>query len=311
MDPWHLPWSFEPWVVAPLLACAALYAVGIVTLHRHAGPRRGVGSLRVTAFATGWLVLAIALISPLDGLGEQLFSAHMVQHELMMVVAAPLFVVGRPLAVWAWALPLQWRRATGRLFRSRAWRIPWCFITGASAAWTLHTLALWLWHLPVLFDAALGNEAWHATQHIAFFGTALLYWWSVAGAVTPRAKAGALLSLFTTFIHTGALGALLTLAQTPWYSTYDDRALAFGISALEDQQLGGLVMWVPTGLVYLLCGLVLAGSLLRPARALPSAQAAAPRDRAGMEVGRRDSNQLPAPKRRRSALRIAGPMERP
>jgi putative membrane protein len=275
MDPRHLAWSFEPWVIAPLVASAAFYCVGIARLRRHAGPGRGVGALRITAFAMGWLVLAAALVSPVDALGERLFSAHMVQHELMMIVVAPLFVIGHPLAVWAWALPLRWRRATGRLFRSRGWRLPWMFITGALAAWTLHALALWLWHVPVLFDAALGNAALHAFQHVCFLGTALLFWWSVLGAATPRAQGVALLSLFTTFVHTAALGALLTLAKTPWYSSYGNGALAYGISAIEDQQLGGLVMWIPMGLAYLLCGLMIASRLLRPRRARSGASAAA------------------------------------
>jgi cytochrome c oxidase assembly factor CtaG len=189
----------------------------------------------------------------------------MVQHELLMIVVAPLFVAGRPLAVWAWALPLRWRRATGRLFRSRGWRIPWSFITGAFIAWTLHAVALWSWHLPSLFDAALENEGLHALQHIFFLGTALLYWWSVLGTATPRAQGAALLSLFTTFVHTAALGALLTLAKTPWYPSYGNDALAYGLSPIDDQQLGGLIMWVPTGLVYLLCGLMLASRLLQSA----------------------------------------------
>ncbi len=263
-----LSWSFETWVIVPLLASFALYAVGMARLRRHAGSGRGVSGLRVTAFAMGWGVLAAALVSPLDVLGERLFSAHMVQHELMMIVAAPLFVMGRPLAVWAWALPLPWRRATGRFFRSPARQRPWTFITGAWVAWTLHALALWLWHVPALFDAALENDTLHAVQHAAFLGTALLFWWSILGAVTPSAKARALVSLFTTFVHTGALGALLTLAQTPWYSSYGDSALSLGLSALEDQQLGGLVMWVPTGLVYLICGLGLAGGLLRDSKGM-------------------------------------------
>jgi putative membrane protein len=276
MDHWHVASSFEPWVIAPLLASAAFYCVGIARLRRHAGPGRGVGSLRITAFATGWLVLAAALVSPVDALSERLFSAHMVQHELMMIVVAPLFVIGRPLAVWAWALPLRWRRATGRLFRSRGWRRPWVFITGALAAWTLHALALWLWHVPALFDAALGNAALHAIQHVCFLGTALLFWWSVLGATTSGATGIALLSLFTTFVHTAALGALLTLAKTPWYPSYGNGALAYGISAIEDQQLGGLVMWIPMGLAYLLCGLMIGSRLLGPRRATADLPAPAP-----------------------------------
>src|SRR5207253_813762 len=113
---WPLPWSFEPWVLACLAISAGLYATGVVRLWRHAGIGRGIGTLAVTAFAAGWWVLGVALVSPLDPLGGRLFSAHMVQHELLMVVAAPLLVLGRPLAAWAWALPAGWRQPVGRFF---------------------------------------------------------------------------------------------------------------------------------------------------------------------------------------------------
>jgi cytochrome c oxidase assembly factor CtaG len=208
------------------------------------------------------------LVSPLDPLGSQLFSAHMVQHELLMIVAAPLLVLGRPLAAWAWALPFEWRRAAGAFFHASAWRRPWLMVTGPLAAWVLHALALWLWHVPSLFDAALANTGMHALQHSAFLLTALLFWWSVLGVATRKDEGIALLSLFTTMVHTGALGALLTVSPVAWYAAYATTTPAFGLDAVEDQQLGGLIMWVPAGLVYVGFGLAMAarwlGSPRRP-----------------------------------------------
>jgi putative membrane protein len=253
-----LPWSFEPWVVIALAVTAGLYAVGMRRLWQQAGTGRGVRAGQAAAFASGWLVLALALVTPLDRLGVHLFWAHMVQHELLMIVAAPLLVRGRPLAVWAWALPFEGRRAIGRFFRRQGWRVGWRAVTGPLSAWSLHAAVLWLWHVPLLFDAALIDETVHALQHSAFLASALLFWWSVLGATTRKGKGVALLSLFTTMLHTGALGALLTLAPTAWYRAYEHTAPALGWSALEDQQLGGLVMWVPAGLVYVICGLALA-----------------------------------------------------
>jgi putative membrane protein len=258
----HLEWSFEPWVVACLALSAFLYARGVQQLWAHAGRGRGVGALPVTAFVSGWLALVVALVSPLDAMGSDLFAAHMVQHELLMIVAAPLLVCGRPVAVWAWALPLQWRRAIGRFFHTPAWRRPWLILTGPLVAWTLHAAALWLWHVPALFDAALRSDAVHALQHSCFLLTALLFWWSVFGGVTRKEQGIALLSLFTTMAHTGALGALLALSRTPWYAPYAAAAPAYGLDALQDQQLGGLIMWVPAGFVYIGCGLVLAARWL-------------------------------------------------
>ena len=264
-----LPWSFEPWVVACLVISAAGYALGLARLWRRAGPGHGIGRLQAAAFVAGWLALVAALVSPIDPLGARLFSAHMVQHELLMIVAAPLLVLGRPLAAWAWALPAGARRATGRAFHAPAWRVPWLWMTGPLAAWVLHALALWLWHVPALFEASLASEAVHTLQHIAFLATALLFWWSVLGAATRSERGAALASLFTTMVHTGALGALLTLSPAVWYPSYRATAPAFGLTGLEDQQLGGLVMWIPASLVYVVCGLAIASRWLAGAAPLP------------------------------------------
>ena len=254
--------TVEPWVVLLLILSGALYSLGLVRLWRNAGLGRGIQPRQALAFAAGWLGLVLALASPLDPLGARLFTAHMVQHEVLMIVAAPLLVVGRPLAAWAWALPFGWRRGIGGFFRTRGWRGPWLWVTAPLAAWTLHALVLWLWHIPAWFDLALAHTALHAAQHAAFLFTALLFWWSVLGRTAAKDHGIALLSLFTTMVHTGALGALLTLSPVPWYASYLATAPVLGLDPLEDQQLGGLLMWVPAGLVYLGCGLALAARWL-------------------------------------------------
>lgn len=256
-------WPFEPWAVACLVLGGALYILGLVRLWRHAGAGRGVHARRALAFATAWLVTAAALVGPLDALAARLFSAHMLQHEALMVVAAPLFVIGRPLGAWAWALPLAGRRALGRLFHRPAWRTPWLVVTGPLAAWIVHALALWLWHLPAWFEAALASEGIHALQHASFLLAALLYWWSVLGLGAQRNRGAAMASLFTTMIHTSALGALLALSPVAWYPSYGGGTLAFGLDPLEDQQLGGLVMWIPAGFAYVACGLATAAQWLQ------------------------------------------------
>ena len=263
------PWSFEPWVLACLALSLALYAVGLLQLWRRAGADRGVRWVHVASFMGAWLVLVVALVSPLDPLGSRLFSAHMIQHELLMIVAAPLFVAGRPLAVWIWAFPQPWRRRIGRFFHKPAWRVPWLFVTGTVCAWVLHALALWLWHIPALFELALRNEWVHAFQHFSFLFTALLFWWTVVAARSRRDQAIAGVSLFTTMLHMGALGAFLTLASSVWYPTYLGTASAFSLSALEDQQLGGLVMWIPSGLIYIVCLVAIAARLLEDKGARP------------------------------------------
>jgi putative membrane protein len=260
-----LPWSFEPWEVGSVGVVALLYVVGLLRLWTRAGVGRGVRVAEAASYGCGLLAIVAALMSPLDGLADALFSAHMVEHELLMVVAAPLLVLGRPLAAWVWAVPASWRRAIGGSFRRPGWRRPWLVFAGPPCAWMLHALALWLWHLPALFEAALESEGIHATQHICFLGTALVFWWSVLGGTSRRDRGIALLSIFTTMVHTGALGALFTLSTRVWYPSYLATAPAWGLTALEDQQLGGIIMWVPTATIYIVTGIVLAGRWLREA----------------------------------------------
>jgi putative membrane protein len=265
-----LHWSFEPWIVACLMASLASYLIGLRRLWRHAGHGRGIGAARAAAFGIGWSTLALALLSPLDALGAQLFSAHMLQHELLMVVAAPLMVLGRPLALWAWALPAPARRGVGALFHHPAWRRPWRLLSAPLSAWTWHAAALWLWHVPAWFDAALHHSWAHTLQHLSFLFSALLFWWTALGPVRRDTAGVALASVFTTMLHTGALGALLALASFPWYPDYVSRSAALGRDALEDQQLGGLLMWIPASLAYLAVGLALAARWLDSPRRQPT-----------------------------------------
>ena len=269
-------WSFEPWVLCCLLASLLIYVAGLRRLWRQAGVGRGIGIGRAAAFGGGWLALVLALVSPLDALGGLLFSAHMVQHEVLMILAAPLLVMGRPLAVWTWGLPRDWRTHAGRLARHRAVAGTWDVLTHAPAAWALHGLALWAWHLPPCFEAALRSPAVHSLQHASFFATALLFWWPPLGGASRAGHGSAMLYLFTTMVHTGALGALLTFSTVPWYPAYAATTPALGFDLLEDQRLGGLVMWVPAGLAYLVVALAAAARLLQEEPA-SAALGAAPR----------------------------------
>jgi putative membrane protein len=258
---WSLDWTFEPWVVVPLLLSAAFYALGLARLWSRAGRGRGITRLQAAAFAGGWLALATALVSPIDRLGGQLFSAHMLQHELLMVLAAPLLCVAQPLVAWTWALAPSRRKGVGRVVRHPAWRRAWCLLCAPLSAWALHAIVLWAWHAPPLFEKALHHQGWHAFQHASFLGSALLFWWAV---LRPgRAHGGAaMVYVFTTMMHTAFLGALLSLSGRLWYPSYQATAAALGLDPLDDQQLGGLLMWVPAGLAYLASGLALCGRLM-------------------------------------------------
>ena len=254
-DLWRA-WAFDPGIVLPLASTAILYARG-------ARISRGAAAPQFACFWGGWVFLAGSLISPVHPLGEVLFSAHMAQHEILMLVAAPLLVLSRPLVPMLWGLPITWRRALGQWSKGRMVQGVWRSISQPSVAWGIHAVALWLWHAPQLFQATLTNEWIHSAQHLSFFGSALLFWWSLFFAHGRASYGAGFLYIFTTAIHTSILGALLTFARTVWYPAYAFSTKAWGLTPLEDQQLGGLIMWIPAGVVYLAAGLALFALWLR------------------------------------------------
>jgi putative membrane protein len=259
-DLWRA-WSFDPGIVVPLAATAILYARG-------ARMSRGAAVPQFSCFWGGWLFLVLSLISPLHPVGEVLFSAHMAQHEILMLVAAPLLVLSRPLVPMLWGLPITWRRAIGQWSKGAAVQHVWRSISRPSVAWGIHAVALWLWHAPQLFQATLTDEWIHSAQHLSFFGSALLFWWSLFYAHGRASYGAGFLYVFTTAVHTSILGALLTFARTVWYPSYELTTKAWGLTPLEDQQVGGLIMWIPAGVVYLAAGLGLFALWLRESDAM-------------------------------------------
>lgn len=249
-------WEFDPGTTIPLVISAILYAWGART-------RRGVRIQEMALFWGGWLMLAAALVSPIHPLGEALFSAHMTQHEILMLCAAPLMVLSRPLIPLLWGMPFGLRRRLGQLSKTAAVQGIWLGITAPIAAWWIHAVALWGWHAPALFDATLTNEWVHAAQHASFFGSALLFWWSLFYSRGRAGYGAGVLYLFTTAVHTSILGALLTFSRAIWYPAYVTTAGVWGLTPLEDQQAGGLIMWVPASLVYLAAVLFMFAAWLR------------------------------------------------
>jgi len=257
--------SDNAWVAMLLAASALLYAAGVATLWRRAGVGRGIGRAHVLRFTSGWLLLAVALLSPLDVIAARSFAAHMVQHELLMVAAAPLLVLSRPLEAFAWALPRGVMRALRGCARASPLRRTWRAFTSPSGAWFVHAIALWGWHVPALFVAALASAPLHALQHACFLASALAFWWATLGAGSRAAGIAAVACLFTTMLHTSLLGALITFAPAVLYM-HATEAAPFAMTPLEDQQLGGLVMWVPGALPFLLAGLGIVAAWLADSR---------------------------------------------
>jgi putative membrane protein len=265
-DLWQA-WSFEPAVLIGLVMTGWLYLAGARRLWRTAGVGHGIRRAEASAFTAGWILLAIALISPLHRLGGALFSAHMVQHELLMAAAAPLLVLGRPVVALLWAVPMGWRRALGELSATSWVQGPWQLLTLPVVAWTVHAIAIWAWHAPALYQATLSSELVHTAQHLSFLGSGLLFWWSLLRAREGRlGRPPAVIYLFTTALHTSLLGVLLTFSGELWYPLYNATTRPWGLTALEDQQLAGLIMWIPGSLAYLVAALAIAASWLSEPR---------------------------------------------
>jgi len=252
-------WTYDPWVVTPLYLSGCLYLIGMRRLWRRAGVGHGLRRWQVVCFWAGWSVIALALISPLHWLGERLFTAHMVEHTVLMVVGAPLIAAARPMDGVLWALPKQLRISIGSFGATAARSSLWRFVSHPVGATGIHAIAIWAWHMPLLYDLVLTSVVAHRLQHFSFVTTAVLFWWSLLhGRLRERGHGLAMLCLFVTMVHTAVLGALLTLSRRLWYSQQAGFAEALGLTPIEDQQLAGLVMWVPMGLIYTVAALAIA-----------------------------------------------------
>jgi putative membrane protein len=238
-------------IVGAVIGLAALgYGVGLRRLwYRGTRGHRDL-VLRAVAFAGGLAAVGVALLSPLDRWGAQLFALHMIQHEILMLIGAPLLVVGRPLPLWLWALSGRARTWIAQLAHGRSVQVVWTALLSPIVAWLLHALVLWIWHAPRLFEGALRHETVHDIQHLSFLVSALVFWAAMVEARKQAQQGAAIVYLFTTTAHTSVLGALITFATRPWYAAYLQTPRDWDLSALEDQQLGGLIMWVPGSLVY-------------------------------------------------------------
>lgn len=261
--PEHLAgqWEWDPLVLILLLVSLALYLAGSARADLPDHLRRR----RLTWFVVGWSVAAVALVSPLHGVGLQLFSAHMAQHVLLMLVAAPLIMLGRPVSTMMRSLPEGAMQSVSAVRRLRTIRSLTRYAALPAVAWLIHLVAVWTWHIPALFEGAVYDELLHALEHASFFGTALIFWAVLIRLSRRRSGVGiGILYVFTTGMHNALLGVLLTFSREPWYDVYGLTAPMWGVTPLEDQQIGGLIMWVPASVTYLISVGALLYSLLQP-----------------------------------------------
>jgi putative membrane protein len=267
------------WNLDPVLLLGFLLVVWAYRRGRASGPRRELDGWRARCFAVALVALGVALLSPLDALSGALASAHMVQHLLLVLVAAPLLALSAPSSAILRGSPLAVRRAAGRWRRQlgltrrnlRPLRHP-------AAVWLLHVGTLWFWHAAIPYDAALDSEPLHILEHASLLLTAVLFWQVVVGPrVGDRVPNGlGVLLVFAMAMQSVFLSVLLTFAPTPWYSGYAETTTPWGLEPLADQQLAGVIMWIPAGAVYLVAALALLVAWVRATedeehRAVPEA----------------------------------------
>lgn len=253
-------WNWDPVVWLVVIVPAVVY----VELWRRAGRRDSMARWRRRSFLAGIAALAVALLSPLDAMGGSLASAHMVQHLLLTTIAAPLLVLGVRWRVLTGGLPLALRRRTSRWRTTSVARAGRSVLAHPVVASLPFVAGLWVWHAEGPYEAALADPLVHGFEHVCFLATALLSWAAILTPPRRRAVPGmAVLVLFGLATVSGLLGVLLTFARAPWYPAYADTTAAWGLTPLEDQQLAGVIMWVPGGGAYLVPALVLVAFWVR------------------------------------------------
>jgi cytochrome c oxidase assembly factor CtaG len=256
----RLAFQDDPLLLIPLLVLGTVYVLGYLRL-----VQLGVDLQKRSAFFTlGYLSLFVALVSPVHTLGEQVLSLHMLQHLLLLLVAPPLLLLSNSMPVLLWGLPPRERAGVGRIVgRSGPVRSGLRWLTRPLLAWWLFVLSQWLWHQPAAYQLAIENRWLHYAEHLSFFGTALLFWWPVIGAPplrSPLTYPGRMLYTFFAWLPNTFLGAGLALARSVLYPVYDGQP---GLDAYADQQLAGLLMWVPGDVLFAVVLLLLVRAFLR------------------------------------------------
>lgn len=242
------------WNLDPVVASVVFLAAWAHRRGRLVGTQRPADRRRAWAFGVALTALIVALMSPLDALAGALLSAHMVQHVLLLLVAAPLLAWSAPSAVVLRGAPPWLRRATVRVrrgVRKPTRRV--LTVAGPVLVWLVHVVVVWTWHGAVFYEAALANQWLHVAEHATFVATAVGFWWVVLGhrAGAARAPRGvAMLMVFGMAMQGVFLSVLLAFSTEPWYPTYAS-SVAFGLDPLTDQHLAGVLMWLPGSVVYL------------------------------------------------------------
>jgi cytochrome c oxidase assembly factor CtaG len=263
-------WSLPAWLTLSVILTGLIYARGYLAI-RKTRPALFTGA-RLVSFLVGLLILWLALGPPMDDLADALLSAHMVEHLLLMSAVPPLLLYGLPIVPMLRGLPAPFRRhIVSPLLRLSYLRAFGKWIVNPVVAWIALNATFLLWHIPAAYDFALRNQGWHVVEHLCFLMTAILFWWCILRPWPARANGtnwGILIYLIAADLVNTLLSAFLAFCNRPVYSYYADRLNSFGVSPLEDQVLGAVIMWVIGSLAYLIPAAAITVRLLSPSRLL-------------------------------------------
>jgi putative copper resistance protein D len=275
-----LGWSFEPTVAIPLLAAALGWLVLVRRISR-LHPGTPVSAYRTAAFLGGLIAIAIALLSGIERYDTTLFSVHMVQHLLLMLVAPPLIALAAPVTqVLRAASSETRRRILLPLLHSQAAGVLGHPVVG----WLAFTLVAWASHFSPLFDLALESEGVHNVEHVLFLTAGLLFWWPVVGAdPAPRRLSHPVRALYLLLQMppSSFLGMAILFAGAPLYPHYATLGAPYGVDPLADQQLAGGIMWLAGDVVLIGAILMVVAAWMRHEdRDAPAAERRADAERA-------------------------------
>jgi cytochrome c oxidase assembly factor CtaG len=262
-----LSWAWRPEIILTLLLAAALHLAGRWRLKQR-GAARLVDAWRSVSYLAGLALLWIALMSPIDVLSGQFFFMHMIQHLLLVMIAPPLLLLADPMPIMLWGLPAPLRREIGRWLRpGAAFRQGIRALTPPGLVWLYFVAVLVGWHDPNAYNLTLEYDLVHDLEHLSFFLTAMLFWWHVVGAaphIHRRLSLGVRTGYALSAVPPNALtGIAISFASQPIYTYYQTVPRLWGIDVMQDQMLGGVIMWIPGSMMYVVAALILIARMLQ------------------------------------------------